>query len=373
MFQSLARVWALVVKELLAVLKDPRGRATIFVPPALQCLVFGYVATFDLTRVPYAVDDRDRSVASARLIHDLDGSGVFLRVAETARPDGAATLIDDRRALLVIGIDQDFQRRLEHGQAAAIQALADGRNSNTAATALGYLNTIVGRFNADWRAAHGVAGPPAVRLTTRAWYNENLETRWNIVPSLVGALTIGEMLLVTAMAVAREREQGTIDQLLVTPFRPSEIMAGKAIPAVLVGFGQSTVILLVAQFWFRIPFAGSYLDLYAGIGLFLFAATGAGLLVSAFARSMQQALLFSFLLIMPFTLLSGLLTPLSNMPRVLQALTLINPLRYMIDLAQRTYLEGQGLAQLTPDLAPMGLIALVTLTCAAVIFKGRLA
>jgi len=150
-------------------------------------------------------------------------------------------------------------------------------------------------------------------------------------------------------------------------------MAGKAIPAVMVGLGQSTVILLVAQFWFHIPFAGSYLDLYIGVCLFLFSATGAGLLVSAFARSMQQALLFSFLLIMPFTLLSGLLTPLSNMPRVLQAMTLINPLRYMIDLAQRVYLEGAGLTHLAPDLAPMALIAVVTLASAALIFKGRLA
>jgi ABC-2 type transport system permease protein len=212
-----------------------------------------------------------------------------------------------------------------------------------------------------------------VRVTSRAWYNPNLETRWHMIPSLIGTLTLLQTLLLTAMSVAREREQGTFDQLLVTPFRPVEIMAGKALPSMLIGTVQATTILLVAQLWFRIPFAGSYPALYAGLGLFLLAAVGVGLLVSSVVANMQQAMLFSFVLVMPFTLLSGLTTPISNMPPFVQYLTLVNPLRYAIDIVHQVYLEGAGLGPLLPDLWPLAGIAAVTLSAASWMFRHRLA
>jgi len=178
--------------------------------------------------------------------------------------------------------------------------------------------------------------------------------------------------LLTAMSVAREREQGTFDQLLVTPFRPVEIMVGKALPSVLIGLIQATLILLVAQLWFRIPFSGSYLTLYAGLLLFLLAAVGMGLMLSAIVATMQQAMLYSFVLLMPFALLSGLTTPLGNMPEIFQYLTLVNPLRYAIDIAHRVYLEAAGLDQLVGDLWPMAIIATVTLSSAAWLFRRGL-
>ena len=181
-----------------------------------------------------------------------------------------------------------------------------------------------------------------------------------------------QTLVLTAMSVAREREQGTFDQLLVTPFRPVEIMAGKALPSILVGVVQATTILLVAQLWFRIPFAGSFVTLYAGLSVFLLASVGIGLLVSSVAATMQQAMLFSFMLVMPFTLLSGLTTPLSSMPRALQYVTLVNPLRYATDLVQRVYLEGAGLGRLLPDLWPLAVLATVTLAAASWMFRHRL-
>lgn len=379
MLDVLFRIIALTRKELLAVLKDPRGRVTLFVPPILQCLVYGYVATYDLNDVPYAVLDRDRSAASRDLLARLDGTGVFHRVADLYREKDVTTWIDERRSLLVIQIDRDFERRLLLGQPSDIQVIADGRNSNTAGTALGYVGTIVETFNADWRAAHPVssgASPGAARavqVSVRAWYNPNLETRWHMIPCLIGVLTLLQTLLLTAMSVAREREQGTFDQLLVTPFRPAEIMAGKAMPSLLVGMVQATNILLVAQLWFRIPFAGSFLVLYAGLGLFLLAAIGIGLLVSAVSATMQQAMLYSFLVMMPFALLSGLATPLSSMPQALQYVTLVNPLRYAIEIAERVYLEGAGMEQLIPDLWPLAVIALITLTVASWMFRHRLA
>ncbi len=368
---SLFRILALTRKELLAVLKDPRSRATLFLPPILQSFLFGYAATYDLNHVPYAVFDQDGGAGARDLIARLDGSGVFEQVARIYRTADIADLIDNRRVLLVVQIGEDFERRIAAGQPTDIQVIADGRNSNTAGIALGYVNAIVESFNADWRLAHGFAEPP-VRVSVRAWYNANLETRWNMIPALLGTITLLQTLILTALSVAREREDGTFDQLLVTPFRPSEIMIGKAFPATLVGLAQATLILLVAQLWFRIPFEGSFVTLYVGLALFLVAAVGIGLFVSSFSATMQQAMLFSFVLLMPFTLLSGLTTPIGNMPEVFQLMTMVNPLRYAIDIAHRVYLEGAGLQQLVPDLLPLVAMAAITLPVAAWMFRNRL-
>ena len=233
MFAMILRIFALTRKELLATLKDPRSRFSILIPPIMQCLIFGYAARYDLNDVPYAVLDQDRTAHRESCSRGSTGRACSIAWPISDGPD-FKTFIDDRRAVLVVQIDQDFERRLLAGQTADIQVIADGRNSNTAATAMGYVNSIVGQFNAEWRAAHGQATPP-IQISVRAWYNPNLETRWNMIPALVGTLTMLQTLLLTAMSVAREREQGTFDQLLVTPYRPAEIMAGKALPSVLIG------------------------------------------------------------------------------------------------------------------------------------------
>lgn len=371
MLASLLRILALTRKELLAVLKERRSRNSLLLPPIVQTLIFGYAATYDLNHVAYAVLDQDRSGASRELIAKFDGSGIFDRVASLQNATQIRTTIDNRRALLVLTIPPDFERRLASGQSADVQVIADGRNSNTAGTASGYASAVVDAFNADWRSDHGLASPP-VSIEARAWYNPNLETRWNMIPGMIGQLTLLQTMLLAAMSVAREREQGTFDQLLVTPYRPYEIMAGKAVPAMMVGLMQATGVLLVAQLWFHIPFAGSYATLYFGMACFVLASVGLGLMVSAVSYTMQQAMLFSFLLIMPFATLSGLTTPLENMPLPLQYFTFINPLRYAVDIAQRVYLEGSSLVQLGPDLWPLAVIAAFTLTGAAWMFRHRL-
>jgi len=371
MLDAVLRIFALTRKELLAVLKDPRGRFSLFVPPILQCLLYGYAATYDLNDIPYAVLDQNRSGASRELLAKLDGSGVFHRVANLDDADQIKMCIDQRTAVIVIQIGQDFGRKLLLGEPADVQVIADGRNSNTAGTATGYVGAVVDTFNATWRADHGLRDPP-IQIVSRAWFNPNLETRWHMIPSLIGTLTLLQTLLLTAMSVAREREQGTFDQLLVTPFRPFEIMAGKSLPSILIGLGQATNVLLVAQLWFRIPFAGSFLTLYAGLCLFLLAAVGMGLLISAVSANMQQAMLFSFMVMMPFALLSGLTTPLSSMPTALQYATFVNPLRYAIDIAQRVYLEGAGFGRLMPDLWPLAVLAVITLSGASWMFRHRL-
>ncbi len=368
---SLLRILALTRKELLAVLKDRRSRMSLLIPPMVQALIFGYAATYDLNHVTYAVLDQDHTAASRRLLAGLDGSGVFERVADLQRASDIKSTIDARRALLIVQIDPQFERHLLSGQRAEVQLIADGRNSNTAGTAMGYFSDIVARFNSSWGHDHGVGGTP-VQLIARAWYNPNLETRWFMIPGMIGTLTLLQTMMLTAMSVAREREEGTFDQLLVTPFRPFEIMAGKALPSMVVGTIQACGVLLVAQLWFRIPFVGSYITLSAGLLLFLLAAVGLGLLLSAVAATMQQAMLYTMLLIIPFSLLSGLTTPISSMPRAVQYLTAVNPLSYAIDITRRVYLEGAGLDLLIADLWPLALIATLTLSAASWLFSHRM-
>lgn len=371
MSPSLLRIVSLIRKEVQALVRDPRSRAILVLPALLQSVLFGYAATYDLNHVPYAVFDQDRSAASQDLLARFDGSGVFQRVGNIERQADIARMVDDRKALIVVVIPPDFERKLAGGGHSDLQIIADGRNSNTAGIALGYISATIDGFNADWRAMHAAANPP-ISITMRAWYNANLETSWNMIPALIGTITLLQVLLLTALSVAREREDGTFDQLLVTPIRPTEIMIGKAVPSTVIGLIQATIVLLVAQLWFQIPFAGSYLTLYSGLLLFVLSAVGIGLFISSLAATMQQAMLFSFVLLMPFTLLSGLTTPIGNMPTIFQIATFINPLRYAVDVARRVYLEGVGLGQLTADLVPLAIISAVTLPVAAWMFRNRL-
>jgi len=272
--------------------------------------------------------------------------------------------------LLVVRIGQNFQRCLALGQAADVQVITDGRNSNTAAVGLSYMANIVSAFNERWAAEHG-APPPPLRVVARAFFNPNLESRWFIIPGLIGTLTLLVALLTTAMSVAREREQGTFDQLLVTPFRPAELLVGKAVPGFLVGFFEAGIIYVVARLWFRIPFEGDVLTLAVGVGTFLFSAVGVGLMISSLALTMQQALLGTFLFMMPAIILSGFATPISGMPRSLQYLTLVNPVRYAVTIARRVFLEGAGLGLIVEDLWPMAVIGVVALVTAGWLFRRR--
>jgi ABC-2 type transport system permease protein len=367
----LRRLLNLCRKEFLAILKDPKSRAILVVPALVQSMVFGYAATYDLADVPYALLDQSRGGAARELAARLDGTGVFRRVANLATQEEMRQAIDTQRALLVLHIPRDFERRLHAGEAAPVQVILDGRNSNTAGSAAACVNAVVAGFNRQWRERHGGALPP-LDVRSRAWFNPNLETRWNLMPGLIAALSMLQTLLLTALSVAREREQGTFDQLLVTPMTPAEIMVGKALPPICIGLLQSTIILLVTRFWFGVPMAGAPVQLYAALALFTVACVGIGLAISAVAANMQQAMLYTFVLVMPMMLLSGLTTPVRNMPEALQVLTWANPLRFGIDMVQRIYLEGVGLAVVWRDTIPLLAIATLALPLAAWLFRNRL-
>jgi ABC-2 type transport system permease protein len=361
------RIAFLCRKELLMLVKEPSSRALIVLPALLQSLLFGYGATYDLRYAPYAVLDHSGGAASTRLLAKITGTGVFDRVATLHAAPEIADIIDSGQVLLVLSFPDDFETRLATGRSAPLQMILDGRNSNTAGAAAGQIGAIVAAYNQD------IGGVPPITIERRAWYNPNLESRWNMLPALIAALSMLQTLLLAALSVAREREQGTFDQLLVTPLTPMQILIGKALPSILVGLVQSTTILLIIRFWFQIPFNGSVWLLYLGLLSFTTAAVGIGLSISALSASMQQAMLYTFLLIMPLMLLSGLMAPVSNMPRVLQLATYANPLRFGMDLVRRVYLEGAGMHEIAFDFVPMLAIAAVTLPLAAWLFRNRLA
>lgn len=362
----LASTLTIVRKELLALFKDPSNRVLLFVPALLQALLFGYGATYDLTHVPYAVLDQNRGAASSQLLARLDGTGVFERVATLTSSDQIAGMIDRNEAILVIAVPPGFDAALAAGEQTALQLILDGRNSATAGAAAAYVSSVVSGYN------QSLGNAPAIEIVRRAWFNPNLESRWNMMPSLIASLSMMQTLMLAALTVAREREQGTFDQLLVTPLTPLQILIGKALPSILVGLIQSSIIFLITLFWFQIPMQGSIWLLYFGLLTFTIASVGIGLSISAVSLTMQQAMLYTFMLVMPLTLLSGLLTPVRNMPAILQVATYANPLRFGIDIVRRVYLEGATLADVAPNFLPLFAIAAVTLPLAGWLFRNRL-
>jgi ABC-2 type transport system permease protein len=365
------RIVALMKKEFLALLKDKKSRFVLVGPPIIQVLVFGYAATFDLSHVPFAVYNEDLGAASRDLLARFRGSPSFRELAPVTHQGEIAPLVDRKEALLVLHIGPHFSRDLLLGRPADVQAIVDGRNSNTALLVLNYTRTIVLAFNEQWAARTGQRGPPA-RLQTRAWFNPNLESRWFFVPGIVGLLTLVVTLLVTALSVAREREQGTFDQLLVTPLRPVEILVGKALPGFLIGLGEATVIILIAVFWFRIPLLGGLLTLYTGVLLFLLSGIGVGLMISSLAVTQQQGLLGAFLFLVPSVILSGFATPIANMPPAVQDITLLNPMRYFMVVLRGVFLEGTPFDLLVSQFWPMALIGVVNLSVAGWLFRHRM-
>jgi ABC-2 type transport system permease protein len=365
------RIFCLVVKEFLALLKDKKSRVVIVVPPILQLLVFGYAATYDLRDVPYAVYNEDRGAASRDLVSAFRYSLALQEVARLNQEAQIAPLIDRQAVRLVLHIGPHFSRDLLLGRTTSVQVIVDGRNSNTASLLLNDVQTIVGRFNTQWATQIGQSGAP-VHLVVRAWYNPNLESRWFLVPGIVGLLTLVVTMLVTALSVAREREQGTFDQLLVTPLRPIEILIGKALPGLFIGVIEASAIVLIAVLWFEVPLRGSLLTLYTGLVLFVISAIGVGLMISSLSATMQQGLLGAFLFLVPAIILSGFTTPIANMPPLIQAFTRLNPMRYFLVILRAAFLEGTPFYLLINQLWPMLMIAAVSLTLAGYLFRRRL-
>ncbi|MBL1321782.1 MAG: ABC transporter permease [Methylophaga sp.] len=365
-------ILALAIKEFLALFRDKRSLLVIIGPPIMQLVIFGFAATYDLNHVPIAIYNQDEGEYSRDFISQIAGSENFTIIKSIDHDSEIPPLINNRKALLVVTIGPNFSADLHRHHHASIQAILDGRNSNTAMIAMNYLRTILFEFNQTWAQKHGLGSALTVQLKMRSWYNENLRSQWFIIPGIVGLLTLVVTLIVTSLSVAREREEGTFDQLLVTPMRPIEILLGKAIPGVVIGLFEASFIIVVAVTLFDIPLRGNIGALYLGLVLFILSATGLGLMISSIAVTQQQAVMGAFLFLVPAVILSGFSTPIANMPEALQWLTLLDPLRYFLTIVRGVFLEGDSYALLLNQYWPMAIISFISLAFAGWLFRHRM-
>ncbi|MBN1957791.1 MAG: ABC transporter permease [Desulfuromonadales bacterium] len=368
----LRRIMALIKKEFMVILRDPKSRFVVIGPPLIQFFFFGYAATFDVTNVRYALLDQDRTSLSRELAADFSGSENFQLVRYLNSIQEIDDAIDSQDVRIVIHIEENFTKKLLTDSAATVQVIADGRNSNVASVALGYAENIISKFNQD-QLSGGGSDPSKIFLSIddRAWFNSNLLSRWYIVAPLGGTISMVIVMILTSLSVAREREFGTFDQLLVAPFTPGEILLAKSLPGIIFGLIDSMLLVAGSVWWFGLPFKGSIIALVLIMTLFMISIVGIGLLVSSLSMTMQQALLGSFAFIMPAVVLSGFTTPIENMPQWLQTGTLANPLRYIVTALRWIFLEGAGIADVWPQMWPLMIIAALTLPPAAWLFRHR--
>ncbi len=365
------RVRALVVKELLAVLRDKKSRAVLILPPILQLCIFAFAATMEVRNIDLAVLDRDGGAAAVELVQRFAGSPNFARVSRLAGEQLVAPTIEDEQAMAVLVIDKGFSADVAAGRPASAHLLLDGRRSNAAQIVQGYAQNIVSRYNADLAERAGTTGPPAT-LVPGNWFNPNLDYLWFTVPNLIGMLSMVVALLVTSLSVAREREMGTFDQLLVSPLSAREILAGKTIPAMLLGMAESMIIVAAAIFLFQIPCRGSLLFLYLSLFLFLFSVVGFGLFISSLCQTQQQAILGTFTFMMPSTLISGFASPIESMPQFLQIISLANPMRHFLVAVRGIMLKDMPLDTVLSVIWPLAVIGIVTLTLSSWLFRRGL-
>lgn len=392
----LVRLKALIVKELLSILRDPKSRVVVIVPPLVQLFVFTFAATQEVTNIHLAVLDEDRSDWSYELIERFRASPRFSQVVQLDGAGDIRPLLDRQGALLVLRIGPTFARDLGSGRAASVQVILDGRRSNAAQIAQGYVETILSGFAQDRAAeakgppgstvaqgaaptiAHGPrgggsgGGGPQVAVVARNWFNPNLIYRWFTVPSIIALLMTVTGLMVTGLSIARERELATFDQVLVSPLTAPEILIGKAVPALMIGGAQAVFFVFVAVIILGIPFKGSLLLLFFSLGVFVLAITGIGLFISAVSQTQQQAILGAFAFLSPAVLLSGFASPVDTMPRWLQVVAEANPLKHFMIVARGLFLKSMPADLVLANTWPLAVIAAATLTAAALAFGRKL-
>jgi ABC-2 type transport system permease protein len=347
------RLIELARKELTQTLRDPRALRVIFMAPIIQLIVFGYAVTTDLKNASVILFDRDNTTLSRELAQTLGASGYF-RITETAQRAGdLADALDHGRAILALEIPRGFQTDLASGQPATVQLLLDGTTSNTATVAQAYASQIVLRFGQQHSplvrtVAQGQA--PGVDFRVRAWYNPNLESRVYNVPGVVGNLMMLMSLLLTTLAVVRERELGTLEQLMVSPLTPAEMIVGKTLPVVGIAMVDLCLITVVATLWFHIPLRGTLALLFLASLGYVVCGLGIGLLISTVSDTTQEAFMTMFMFFLPAMILSGFFFPVENMPMAFQYLTLINPVRYYVEAVRAIFLKGAGIDVLWPQI-----------------------
>jgi ABC-2 type transport system permease protein len=373
------RILTLLRKEFRSVFRDPRMRMVIFGVPVIQTLIFGYAVTMDVRHVRLVVMDFDGSPASREIVAAFTGSDYFDAVQHTDRAEEARAAIDAGRAAAILQINAGFEQTLRAGRPAIVQLIVDGSDSNTARLVLNYSASIAGAHQqalvlaAAERRAGRTLSLGQVDLRTRAWFNPNLESRNYYVPGVMAVLVMLLSLMLTGMAIVREKESGTIEQIMVTPIRPIEFILGKFAPFIVIGFVDVILVTLVGVFWFDIPIRGSFALLLLGTTCFLLSTLGIGLFISTVSQTQQQAMMTTFFFFFPAMLLSGFIYPVANMPLVVQWLTLLDPLRYYLVIIRGVFLKGVGLEVLWPQVVALLVLGAIVMTFAVSRFRKTLA
>lgn len=381
------RVFEIVRKEFRVVLRDPRLRTVLIVPPILQSIIFGFAVNMDVERARIAWHDADHSAQSRELRMVFEGSGSFHVVAQLEREAEVAALLDRGEADAVVRVMPGFGKAILRGETGEVQMVLDGANSNTASIVGEYARraiTAYGRQLQETQQGERVMartqgqGPPvslalpAVRPQTRVWFNENLVSRNYFVPGVIVNIIALVTLMLTALAIVREKEIGTMEQLIVTPIQPLELMLGKTIPFAVVGLFHVTMLTILARVLFGVPFRGSLLVLYLAAVLFLLTTLGAGLFISTMVNTQQQAMMATFFFFFPVLLLSGFAFPIRSMPVAVQWVTYLNPVRYFMEIVRGLFLKGLGLAELWPQLLAMAVLGTSVILVSASRFHKRL-
>jgi len=366
------RIQALIIKELLAVWHDPKSRFAMIFPPVLQLFIFAHAVTLEVTSISLGIYNQDMGWYSHELIQRVEGAPYVKHVYHLKDPHDVRRAIDTEQAMVVIEFQQDFSRKLAAGKQGQVQVILDGRRSNASQIVTGYLNQIFQTFNVDILKRNGIDVPEPFVIQQRAWFNPNLDYMYFTGPSLVAILSMLITLTVTALTVARERENGTFDQLLVSPLQPWQILIGKSIPALIIGIGEGTFMMIMFLSFFDVPFLGSYLLFYFSITIFLLSIVGCGLFISSLSQTQQQSVLGSFVFMVPTIMLSGYATPIENMPTWLQPLTNILPVKHFFIIIKGLFLKDMSFSEVLWHSWPMVIIAIVTLSIAAWMFKKRM-
>ncbi|HTI71159.1 MAG TPA: ABC transporter permease [Candidatus Limnocylindria bacterium] len=366
------RLLALVKKELQALFRDPQTRRLLLAPVIMQLALFPFAATLEVKNNTLAVLNEDQGVESYELLQRLERVQAFTHVLQLTDEHDLEQCMGNQKALVAVRFPADFSRRLAVGDSSALQVIVDGRRSNSGQIAMGYIQNVLRTYLDERGTLRGRPAPPS-ELVVRHWFNPNLRYVWFVIPCLVAVITTTSTLVVSAMSISREREQGTFDQLLVSPLTSDWIMLGKAIPAALVGCGQATLILTGGVFIYGVPFQGSLLLLYASMVFYIVALVGFGFLIASICSTQQQCFLGIFSFIMPAIMLSGFASPVDNMPHWLQVLTWFNPLRHFIIIVKGIFLKNVGWEFVVNNSWPLAVIGVVTLTAASSLFHRRTA
>jgi ABC-2 type transport system permease protein len=375
----------MLIKEFIQILRDPRMKAVIFVMPVLQLIVFGYAVTTDITEIPTAVADFESSQQTRELVRGFERSGYFKVTRRVGSAAEVRDLVDRGTVKAALQFDPGFTRDLLRGRTAAVQVIVDGTDSNTASVVTDYASRIIAQYNGEAsrevlaaqrvaRGAPGAADPRLgqIDLRSRTWYNPDLRSRNYNVPGVIAIIIMLTSLLLTSMAIVREREIGTMEQLMVTPIRPAELILGKTLPFALIGFFDVALITAVAVLWFEVPIRGSLPLLFGATALYLLSTLGIGLFISTVSQTQQQALMSTFFFYLPAILLSGFMFPIANMPVAVQYVTYANPLRHFLVIIRGIFLKGSGPSILWPQMLALLVLGVIVIAAGTLRLHKRL-